>query len=89
MCIIRILTKLGAEKFLRKLAGLADLEDALKKIDRLTQEEARMANAEALRITNSIRDGVKIVDSKVEEVGDKVQVLIEGERTLSDSVSRF
>ena len=48
-----------------------------------------MANAEALRITNSIRDGVKIVDSKVEEVGDKVQVLIEGERTLSDSVSRF
>ena len=65
------------------------MEDALKKIDRLTQEEALMANAEALRITNSIRDGVKIVDSKVEEVGDKVQVLIEGERTLSESVSRF
>ena len=66
----------GAEKFLRKLAGMADLEDALKKLDRLTQEEARMANAEVLRITNSIRDGVKIVD-------DKVQVVIDGERALS------
>ena len=65
------------------------MEDALKKIDRLTQEEARMANAEALRITNNIRDSVKIVDGKVEEVGDKVLVVIERERTLSESVSRF
>ena len=60
------------EKFLRKLARMADLEDALKKLDRLTQEEARMANAEVLRVTHRIRDGVEIVDGKVEEVGDKV-----------------
>ena len=69
---------------------MVDLEDALKKLDRLTQEEARMANAEVLRITHSIRDGVKIVDGKLEEVGDKVQgvddkvqVVINGARTLS------
>ena len=55
---------------------MADLEDALKKLDRLTQEEARMANAEVLRITNSIRDAVKIID-------DKVQVVIDGARALS------
>ena len=66
------------EKFLRKLAGMADLEDALKTLDRLTQEEARMANAEVLRLAHSIREGVKIVDGKVEEVGDKVQVVIDG-----------
>ena len=54
---------------------MADLEDALKKLDRLTQEEARMANAEVLRIANSIREGVKIVD-------DKVQVVIDGARAL-------
>ena len=46
------------EKFLRKLAGMADLEDALTKLDRLTQEEARMANAEVLRITHNIREVV-------------------------------
>ena len=69
------------EKFLRKLAGMADLEDSLKKLDRLMQEEARMANAEVLRLARSIRDGVEIVDGKVKEVGDKVQVVIDGTRT--------
>ncbi|KAF8274642.1 hypothetical protein EI94DRAFT_1712774 [Lactarius quietus] len=62
----------SAKKFLRKLAGMADLEDALKKLDRLTQEEARMALAEVLRITHSVRDEVKVVDGKVENVGGKV-----------------
>jgi hypothetical protein len=51
---------------------MANLEDALKKLDRLMQEEARVAHAEVLRITQSTRDEVKIVDGKVEEVGDKV-----------------
>ena len=91
------------EKFLRKLAGMADLEDALKKLDRLTQEEAQMANAELLRITHNIHDVVKIVDGKVEEVGDqvgdvghrvqcvddKVQVVIDGARTLSSQLKAF
>ena len=61
---------------------MADLEDALKKLDRLTQEEARMANAEVLRITHSIRDGVKIVD-------DKVQVVIDGARVLPGRLSNL
>ena len=68
---------------------MADLEDALKKLDKLTQEEARMANAEILRIANSIRDEVKIVDGKVEEVGDKVQVVIDSARTLSSQLKAF
>ena len=46
------------EKFLRKLTGMTDLEDALKKLDRLTQEEAQMALAEVLRVTHGIRDDV-------------------------------
>ena len=57
---------------------MADLENALKKLDRLTQEEARMANVEVLRLAHSIRDGVEIVDGKVDDVGDKVQVVIDG-----------
>ena len=90
LAAIRIPTKRHTEKFFRKLAGMTDLEDALKKLDRLTQEEARMANVEVLRITQSIRDGVKVVDGKVEDVGDKVQsvddkvqVVIDGTRGLS------
>ena len=52
---------------------MADLEDALKKLDRLTQEEARMALAEMLSVTHNIRDEVKIVDGKVEKVENKVE----------------
>ena len=86
---VRTFTKSGTEKFMRKLARMADLENDLKKLDRLTQEEARVAHAEALRITHNIRKEVKVVDGKVEEVGDKVQcvddkvqVVIEGVRGL-------
>ena len=83
-------TKGRVEKFLRKLAGMADLEGALKNLDRLTQEEARMALAELLRITDNVRDEVKAVDSKVENIDDKVQcvdekvqVIIDGARGVS------
>ena len=58
---------------------MADLESALKKLDRLTQEEARMAHVEALRITHGIRNEVKAVD-------DKVQVVIDGARDLSNQL---
>ena len=58
---------------------MADLESALKKLDKLTQEEARMAHAEALRMTHSIRNEVKVVD-------DKVQVVIDGARDLSNQL---
>ena len=51
---------------------MADLEDSLKKLDRLTQEEARMALSEVLKITHNTRDEVKVVDGKVEMAGDKI-----------------
>ena len=40
-----IFSESHGEKFFRKLAGMVDLEDSLKKLDRLMQEEARMALA--------------------------------------------
>jgi hypothetical protein len=77
---------LRTEKFLRRLAGLVDLEDALKKLDRLTQEEAWMAHAEVLRITHSIRNEVKIVDGKVERVENKVEEVGDKVEGVSDKV---
>ena len=66
-------TELGVEKFLKRLAGRTDLDDALKRLDRLTQEEARMAVAEVLRITQSVREAVKVVEGKVESAGEKLE----------------
>jgi hypothetical protein len=55
---LSIFVEQRVEKFLRKLTGMTDLEDALKKLDRLTQEEARMSLAVILKITYNARDYV-------------------------------
>ena len=65
---------------------MADLEDALKALDRLTQEEARMALAEVLRITHSVRDEVKVVDGKVERVEDKVEGMGDKVENMGDKL---
>ena len=62
-----------AEKYLKKLFGSKDIEDALLRLDKLTQEEARMAAAESLTITRSIDDTVKDVDERLEGVDERIQ----------------
>ena len=42
---------------MKKLVGKKEMEDALKRLDKLTQEEARMAAAENLRLTHIITNG--------------------------------
>ena len=58
------------ETFFKKLFGKKEVEDALKKLDALTMEEARMAIVETLKVTNR-------VDIKVDKVDDKVDKLDE------------
>ena len=55
------------------------MEDALKRLDKSTQEEARMATAEVLRTSHAIdqsvrgvREQVLAVDKRVASVGDRV-----------------
>ena len=60
---------------------MKDIEDALQRLDKLTQEEARMAAAEALTISRGIDDRVKDVDERLEGVDERVQrvdVKVEG-----------
>ena len=47
--------------------------DALKRLDKLTHEEARMAIAQNLKATHSVDDRVKGVVDKVLDVGDAVR----------------
>jgi hypothetical protein len=49
------------EKFLKKLLGRNDVEDALKRLDKLTQEEAKMAAAEVLKITRGMDSNMKVL----------------------------
>jgi uncharacterized protein YoxC len=58
---------------LKKLAGNRDIEDSLERLDKLTQEEARMASAELLRMTHSVDSKVMGVNDRVECVEGKMQ----------------
>jgi hypothetical protein len=53
------------------------MEDNLHRLDRLTQEEARMASAEQLKIAHSIEAKVVGVDERVQDVGDGVRKKVE------------
>jgi hypothetical protein len=54
-----------SEKFLKKLIGKTDIEDALKRLDKLTNEEVRMVAAQVLEATHIVHDRVRVVESKV------------------------
>ena len=71
---------IGSEKFVKRIAGRTDLEDGLKKLDTLTNDELVMAMAQLLKITHNIYkkvtgvgDGIKDVDEKVQDVKDNVK----------------
>jgi hypothetical protein len=73
------LTERCSENFGKKLIGNTDMEDALRRLDKLTQEEARMATAEVLRTTHAIdrslrgvREQVLTVDNRVASVSDRM-----------------
>jgi hypothetical protein len=85
----------------KRLIGRTNLEDALKKLDYLTQEEARMATAETLKATHAVdnrvagvgdrvagvADRVAGIDDKVASVNDRVTVVDDRVRVVDDKVS--
>jgi hypothetical protein len=48
--------------------GNTEIEDALQELDKLTQEEARMASVEVLRIVHNVDGNVMGVNDKLEQV---------------------
>ena len=74
------------EKYIRKLTGNTDIEDSLERLDKLTQEEARMASAELLKMTRIVDDRVKDVDGKVQDVGNEVRAVDDRVQGLGNDV---
>ena len=93
---------INSEKYLKRLIGRRDLEDALMRLDRLTQEEGWMATAQVLKVAHRVEDGVdtvreqvkgvdvkvKAVDDKVDVAIDKVDVVMEGTLTTLSTHKR-
>ena len=82
------------KKLINKLIGNNDIEEALKRLDRLTQEEARMASAQLLKVTNAIdsevreiADNVFVVDGRVAGVDSRVAGVDERVASVDDRVA--
>jgi hypothetical protein len=74
-----------SEKYLKKLIGKTDIEDSLKRLDKLTNEEVRMVTAQVLEATHMVEDRVLDVDNRVagvdnnvKAIDDKIAVVIDG-----------
>ena len=67
---------------MKRLVGRTEIEDALSRLDRLTQDEVRMAAAQGLKATHKVDDNVKIVEGKVQGVDVKMDLIIDGERFI-------
>lgn len=48
-------------KFTKKLLGESETEDILQRLDRLTQEEARMTAAQTLEVVHGLLNNLKVV----------------------------
>jgi hypothetical protein len=67
----------------KRLIGRTDMEDALKRLDKLTQEEGRMAIAGNLMATHAVDEKVRRIDDRVTSVNDRVAEVIHGVKIIS------
>ena len=75
------------EKFMKRVMGKTGIEDALLRLDKLTQEEARMATVENLKATHDVDGRVKVVHEEVTVVKEKVTVVDGKVLAVSDQVT--
>ena len=50
-----------AEQFAKKLLGDSEIENILRRLDRLTQDEARMTEAHILEVVHGLMNNMKVV----------------------------
>ncbi len=55
------------------MIGRSDIEDALERFKKLTQEESRMVNVRNLKTTNVVSEEVTGLRNSLQDVGDGVE----------------
>jgi hypothetical protein len=88
-----LLSEVRSEKYAKNLIGRTEMEDALKKLDKLTQEEARMAATQNLKVTHNVdkrmegvANMVEVIDIKVTSVDERVASVNERVVSVDDRV---
>jgi len=62
-------------RFLKRLIGRSNVEDALLRLDSLTKEESLMAGARTLEVTHRVADVVNGIDDKIEATKTVAKVI--------------
>jgi L-lysine 2,3-aminomutase len=63
-----LLANYATEKFLNRLMGRTEVEDALQRLDMLTKEETGMTVAKNLALGHVVNDNVKVVEDTVRQL---------------------
>jgi hypothetical protein len=63
----------STERFLKRLLGKTDVEDALQRLDMLTKEENLMMAARTLGVTHDIRDDVDVIKEDTRNIDDNLK----------------
>ena len=61
------------EKFAKKLLGESEVEAVLQRLDRLTQDEARMTVAQTLSVVHGLVGNIRIVMEGADYLHDRSQ----------------
>ena len=62
------------EKFAKKLLGESEIESILQRLDRLTQDEARMTVAQTLGVVHGLVGNIRVVMEGAESLHDCSQI---------------
>jgi methyl-accepting chemotaxis protein len=78
-----------SEKYVKKLIGRAgtEIEDALKRLDNLTREEAWMGIAQTLKAMHDVGEGVRGVADNVVAIDNRVAGVDDRVAGVSDRVA--
>ena len=86
--LILLEADIGSEKFFKKLAKWTHLEDGLRQLEKLTNEEIAIASARLLKVTNNIADGVRGFNENVQAVKGEVQLVGGSVQAVDDRLQK-
>jgi hypothetical protein len=69
-------TQCAAEKLTKKILGESEIETVLQRLDRLTQDEARMTVAQTLGVVHGLMGNVKVVMEGAQLLYDCSQIFV-------------
>ena len=89
-----------SEKFFKRVVGRTDLEDGMRTLDKLTNEEVGMAIAQNLKVTcnidknvTEVNEGMRRVDENVKGgvqlINDNIQAINDNVQTMADGRQRL